>query len=209
MITSTTTRRTGGLDLAAVRTRLAGQDGPRYWRSLEELAETPEFLAYLHREFPDQADRWAEGDGEGTSRRAFMKLMGASLALAGVAGCSSEPAEKIVPYVRMPEQIVPGKPLFYASLVPMAGHATGVVVESHMGRPTMLEGNEQHPGSLGAVDAMAQAGVLTLYDPDRCEAITRRRLINTWDNFLREAVGIIDAQGKSRGAGLRMLTETV
>src|SRR5437660_11235377 len=90
-----------GLDLTALRARLAGQGGPRYWRSFEELAETPEFLSYLRREFPDHAEDWADGP----SRRSFLKLMGASLALAGVAGCSSEPAEKIVPYVRMPEQL--------------------------------------------------------------------------------------------------------
>ncbi|MEA2630533.1 MAG: hypothetical protein QOE66_752, partial [Chloroflexota bacterium] len=200
-----TRRHADGLDLPALRARLAGEGGPRYWRSLEELAETPEFFAYLRREFPDQAETWADGP----SRRTFLKLMGASLALAGVAGCSTEPAEKIVPYVRMPEQLVPGKPLYYATQVPLSGYATGVLVESHMGRPTMIEGNKNHPGSLGAIDPMTQASILDLYDPDRSQAITRRRLINTWDNFLREAVGVIDAQRASKGAGLRVLTETV
>src|SRR4051812_1714831 len=124
--TPTTTRRhADGLDLPAIRARLAGEGGPRYWRSLEELAETPEFLAYLRREFPDRAGEWADGP----SRRTFLKLMGASLALAGVSGCSSEPAEKIVPYVRMPEQLVQGKPLFYATQVSLSGYATGVVAE--------------------------------------------------------------------------------
>src|SRR5215467_11040260 len=131
----------------------------QYWRGLDELAETPEFLAYLHREFPERATEWADG----TSRRTFLKLMGASLALAGVAGCSSEPAEKIVPYVRMPEQLVPGKPLYYATSVPLGGYATGVLAESHMGRPTMVEGNPAHPDSLGAIDPWTQATVLTLY----------------------------------------------
>ena len=204
--TSTSTRRhADGLDLPALRARLAGEGGPRYWRSLEELAETPEFLKYLRREFPDRAEEWADGP----SRRTFLKLMGASLALAGVAGCSSEPAEKIVPYVRMPEQLIPGKPLYYATQVPLSGYATGVLVESHMGRPTMIEGNTRHPDSRGAIDPMTQASILTLYDPDRSQAITRKRLINTWDNFLREAVGVIDALRSKKGAGLRILTETV
>src|SRR3954453_109311 len=201
----TTKPTSDGLDLPALRARLAGEGGPRYWRSLEELAETPEFLAYLRREFPDQAGQRADGP----SRRTFLKLMGASLALAGVAGCESQPAEKIVPYVRLPEQIVPGKPLYFATQVPLSGYATGVLVESHMGRPTMIEGNPNHPDSLGAIDPMTQAAVLTLYDPDRSRAITRRGLITPWDNFLREAAGVIDAQRARKGAGLRILTETV
>jgi molybdopterin-containing oxidoreductase family iron-sulfur binding subunit len=205
--TATAQRHSGEPGLAALRARLASQDGPRYWRSLEELAETPEFLAYLDREFPERADQWSDGE----SRRAFLKLMGASLALAGVAcaGCSSEPAEKIVPYVRMPEQLVPGKPLYYATLVPLGGHATGVLAESHMGRPTMVEGNPAHPDSLGAIDPWTQATVLTLYDPDRSQVVLRRRLISTWDAFLLEAEQAIDAVRGRKGAGLRILTETV
>ena len=136
--------------------------------------------------------------------------MGASLALAGVSGCmTSEPPEKIVPYVRMPEQLVPGKPLYYATVVPLAGYATGVLAESHMGRPTMVEGNPGHPDSLGAIDPWTQATVLTLYDPDRSQVVTRRRLISTWDAFLLEAEGAIDAVRAAKGAGLRILTETV
>ena len=200
-----TRRQPDGLDLTALRARLAGKQGPRYWRSLEELAETPEFLAYIDREFPQQASEWSDGP----SRRTFLKLMGASLALAGVSGCSSEPAEKIVPYVRMPEQLVPGKPLYYATQVPLAGYATGVIVESHMGRPTMVEGNEKHPGSQGAIDPWTQATVLTLYDPDRSQVVSRRQQISTWDNFLLEAAGAIAAQRAKKGAGVRILTETV
>jgi molybdopterin-containing oxidoreductase family iron-sulfur binding subunit len=201
----TTRRQPDGLDLTALRARLAAQEGPRYWRSLEELAETPEFLAYLDQEYPEQAAHWADGP----SRRTFLKLMGASLALAGVSGCSSEPAEKIVPYVRMPEQLVPGKPLHYATIVPLAGYATGVLAESHMGRPTMVEGNPAHPDSRGAIDPWTQATVLTLYDPDRSQVVTRRRLISTWDAFLLEAERAIDAARVHKGAGLRILTETV
>jgi molybdopterin-containing oxidoreductase family iron-sulfur binding subunit len=203
---TTTRRRSDGLDLTALRARLAAEEGPRYWRSLEELAETAEFRAYLDKEYPEQAAHWADD----TSRRTFLKLMGASLALAGVSGCmTSEPAEKIVPYVRMPEQLVPGKPLYYATTVPLAGYAIGVLAESHMGRPTMIEGNPAHPASRGAIDPWTQATVLTLYDPDRAQVVTHRRLISTWDAFLLEAERALDATRVRKGAGLRILTETV
>jgi molybdopterin-containing oxidoreductase family iron-sulfur binding subunit len=198
-------RRLDGSGLAALRARLASQGGPRYWRSLEELAETPEFVAYLGREFPERAAEWTDA----ASRRTFLKLMGASLALAGVAGCSSERAEKIVPYVRMPEQLVPGKPLYYATSVPLCGYATGVLAESHMGRPTMVEGNPAHPDSQGAIDPWTQATVLTLYDPDRAQIVLRQTLISTWDTFLLEAESALDAARAKKGAGLRILTETV
>ena len=139
-----------------------------YWRSLGELADTLEFREYLHREFPEQASEWNDPKG----RRQFLKLMSASLALAGVGACTRQPPEPIVPYVRQPEDIVPGRPLFFASAIPMSGVAQPVLVESHMGRPTKIEGNPQHPASLGATDAITQAAVLELYDPDRAKTIT-------------------------------------
>jgi molybdopterin-containing oxidoreductase family iron-sulfur binding subunit len=199
-------RSTDGLDLTALRARLAGQRGPRYWRCLEELAETPEFQDYLRREFPSDA-YWTDP----ASRRTFLRLMGASLALAGVgvSGCSSEPPEKIVPYVRAPEEIVPGRPLWFASAVGLGGFATGVLVESHMGRPTFVAGNEKHPDSLGAIDPFAQATVLTLYDPDRSQGVMQGAKTGTWDNFLLAAVEALDAQRAKQGAGLHVLTETV
>ncbi len=195
---------TDGLDLTALRARLADERSPRYWRSLEELAETPEFQEYLRREFPSSA-YWTEP----ASRRTFLTLMGASLALAGVGGCSSEPAEKIVPYVRAPEEIVPGKPLWFATAVTLGGYATGVLVESHMGRPTFVAGNEKHPESLGAIDPFAQGSILTLYDPDRSQVVMQAKQISTWDAFLLHAVAALDAQKPKQGAGLRILTETV
>ncbi len=193
------------LDLAAIRARLAGTQGKTYWRSLEELAETEEFREFLHREFPRQASEWADPVG----RREFLILMGASLALAGLNACTGQPDEKIVPYVRAPEQIVPGKPLFFATAMPLRGFANGVLVESHMGRPTKVEGNPRHPASLGATDAFAQASVLTLYDPDRSQVVSKAGGISTWDAFLA-AFGLeLDRQRASKGAGLRVLTETV
>src|SRR4051812_40550679 len=111
-------------------------DGPRYWRSLSELSETPEFRDFVHREFPQQASEWHDP----VSRRNFLKLMGASVALAGVgAGCYKHPPEKIVPYVVPPEYTVAGKPIFFATAVPFNGYGHGVLVESYSFRPTKIE----------------------------------------------------------------------
>ena len=102
-------------DLASVRARLAGTRGQRYWRSLEEVAQTREFKDWVHREFPAGASEWLEG----TSRRDFLKLMAASLALAGLTACTKQPIEAIVPYVKQPEAVVPGEPLFFALWIPI------------------------------------------------------------------------------------------
>ncbi len=195
------------LDLATIRARLATARGKAYWRSLEELAETEGFQELLRREFPRQASTWVDPVG----RREFLKLMGASLALAGLGGCGSPAStdEKIVPYVRQPEAIVPGKPLFFATAVPMAGFGIGVLVESHEGRPTKIEGNPQHPASLGATDAFAQASVLALYDPDRSQVVTRAGRISTWNALFSTLNAELETQRLRRGAGLRVLTEAV
>jgi molybdopterin-containing oxidoreductase family iron-sulfur binding subunit len=194
------------LDLNALRTRLAVLRGPVYWRSLEELAETPEFQEFLHREFPENASELRDPVG----RREFLKLMGASLALAGISGCGvAPPVEKIVPYVRPPEQIVPGKPLYFSTAMTLSGMATGVLVESHMGRPTKIEGNPDHPASLGASDIHAQASILTLYDPDRSQVVSNAGRITSYSAFLNAVTPAIARQRVSRGAGLRFLTETV
>jgi MoCo/4Fe-4S cofactor protein with predicted Tat translocation signal len=185
------------LDLAAVRARLAGLQGQQYWRGLEELAATDEFEELLRREFPRQAGGWMGP----ISRRKFLKLMGASLALAGLSGCGSQPAEKIVPYVEAPEEIVPGKPLFYASALQTGGFARGVLVESHMGRPTKIEGNPRHPASLGATDVFAQASVLTLYDPDRSQAVSNAGRISSWEAFVAALTAQMQQQRAAGGAG--------
>src|SRR5262249_14312760 len=148
----------------------------KYWRSFEELAGTKEFQAFVDDEFPNRTPDW----NDPASRRKFLTLMGASVALAGASACTVQPRETIVPYVRQPEEFVPGKPLFYATAMSMAGIATGVLVESHLGRPTKVEGNSDHPGSLGATDAFMQASVLTLYDPDRSQTVLRNGNISTW-----------------------------
>jgi molybdopterin-containing oxidoreductase family iron-sulfur binding subunit len=193
------------MNFSAIRSRLAGSEGRLYWRSLGELADTPEFREYLHREFPEQASEWNDPKG----RRDFLKLMSASLALAGVGACTRQPPENIVPYVRQPEEMIPGRPLFFASAIQFSGVAAPVLVESHMGRPTKIEGNPEHPASLGATDAFTQASVLDLYDPDRAQTITFRGDVQPWSAFLTAVSNALNAQRTRQGAGLRFLTPPI
>jgi MoCo/4Fe-4S cofactor protein with predicted Tat translocation signal len=193
------------VDLLGARRRLDGRQGRTYWRSLEELAETPQFLEFLHREFPEQASELDDP----SARRQFLKMMGASLALAGLTGCTRQPDEKIVPYVKAPEGVIPGRPQYFATAVLDGGYAKGVLVESHMGRPTKIEGNPDHPASLGSTDAIGQAEVLGLYDPDRSQTLTYLGEIRTWAQFLANMRSAVAAQRPVGGAGLRILTETV
>jgi MoCo/4Fe-4S cofactor protein with predicted Tat translocation signal len=180
-------------------------EGPAVWRCLEELAGSKEFQAFVDDEFPDRAPDWNSAG----SRRRFLTLMGASLALAGAVGCTRQPPEKIVPYVHQPEQLAPGKPLFYATAISVRGIGTGVLAESHQGRPTKIEGNQRHPGSLGATDAAMQASVLTLYDPDRSQTVLENGRISGWGPFLAALAEVREAAGQRKGSGLRLLTGTV
>jgi MoCo/4Fe-4S cofactor protein with predicted Tat translocation signal len=193
------------LDIKAIRERLQQAGGPQYWRSLESVAETPEFQEFLHREFPANASEWTDPVG----RRSFLKLMSASMALAGATACTVQPTELIVPYVRQPEEEIPGKPLFFATAMTLGGVATGLLVESHEGRPTKIEGNPDHPGSLGATDLFAQGSILTLYDPDRSQSIVQLGVIRPWSAFVTAMKSALQGQGASKGAGLRIVTETV
>jgi MoCo/4Fe-4S cofactor protein with predicted Tat translocation signal len=192
------------IDLEALRSKLAEGNGKRFWQSLEELAETKEYREFLENEFPANA----KAQSEGINRRELLKLAAASAALAGLSACTKLPTEKIVPYVKPPEEIIPGKPLFYATSMPLAGVATGLLIESHMGRPTKVEGNPEHPGSLGGTDVFAQASVLTLYDPDRSQAVMLEGRISSWGAFMT-AMGNARSQLVPKGTGLRILTETV
>src|SRR5262245_60945896 len=135
--------------------------------------------------------------------------MGASLALAGETACTRQPPEKIVPYVRQPEELIPGRPLFFATAMPLGGVATGLLVESHEGRPTKIEGNPLHPGSAGGSDIFAQAAILGLYDPDRSQTLTNLGEIRPWSGFLGAIRAALTAQAARKGAGLRLLTESV
>ncbi len=194
------------LDLDLIRNRLEGRRGQDFWRSLDEVAETPEFQDYLEHEFPEQADTW----NEATSRRSFLKLMGASLALAGVTGCKTpQPEDEIIPYIDMPEQLLPGNPLFYATAMELQGYGFGLLAESNMGRPTKIEGNEAHPASLGATHPWAQAEILNLYDPDRSQSVRHHGRASTWDELLNAHAREMEIARARGGAGVRILTGPV
>src|SRR6266545_3308137 len=150
-----------------------------YWRSLGQLEESPESRAFLEREFPEGASELPEG----VTRREMMMLLGASLSLAGLAGCR-RPVEEIVPYVSAPEDVVPGIPRYYTTTMPFRRSAYGLIVESHEGRPTKIEGNPSHPSTLGASSARVQASVLGLYDPDRSKWPTLRGTGKSWNDFV-------------------------
>jgi molybdopterin-containing oxidoreductase family iron-sulfur binding subunit len=183
----------------------APEQGSRFWRSFEELSGSGEFQSLLEREFPSQLAVWDDPVG----RRNFLRLMAASFGLAGAVGCARPPVETIVPYVKQPELIVQGEPLYFASAAPRSGYGLGVLVESHMGRPTKIEGNPHHPASLGSTDPFTQAAVLGLYDPDRSQTVMRRGVIDTWDHFLTSLKETMSGLRARRGAGLRILTETI
>ena len=193
------------LDLKTARAQIAETKGPEYWRSLEELAGSSAFQEMLHREFPKGASEWLDA----VSRRGFLKLMGASLAMAGMTACTKQPLEPIVPYVKQPEEVIPGRPLFYATAFTLGGYASPILVESHLYRPTKIEGNEQHPASLGGTDIFAQASILGMYDPDRSQTIAYLGDVRTWGNFLEAIRGPLSAQKAVQGAGIRILTQTV
>jgi len=194
------------LDLAAVRAKLQSKTGKQYWRSLEELAEDPHFTELLQREFPRQAP--SEWD-EGVDRRDFLKLMAASLAFAGLSGCGLPPQGHIVPYVKQPEGMTLGKPLFFATVMPFGADAIGLLVESHEGRPTKIEGNPDHPSSLGGTNAFAQACILDLYDPDRAQITTNFDDMRGWPQFLDSAQAAAATIKSTNGAGFRILTGTI
>ena len=193
------------LDLETARARIAETKGPEFWRSLEELAGSPEFQEMLHREFPKGASEWLDS----VSRRGFLKLMGASLAMAGMTACTKQPLEPIVPYVRQPEEVIPGRPLYFATAFTLGGYASPLLVESHLYRPTKIEGNDRHPASLGGTDVFAQASILEMYDPDRSQTITYLGDVRTWGKFLQEIRGPLSVQKGLQGAGIRILTRTV
>jgi len=203
----------GKLDLESVRARIdhatahdaAEKTGPEYWRSLEELAGSDDFQDALHREFPKGASEWVDS----VSRRGFLKVMGASLGLAGMTGCVRLPLEPIVPYVRQPEEMIPGRPMFYATACTLGGYASPLLVESHLGRPTKVEGNDQHPASLGGTDIFAQASILGLYDPDRSQTVVSMGDLRSWQAFLGAIRGPLSVQKTLQGAGIRILTPTI
>jgi len=197
-------------DLEPIRADIRRKTGREFWRSLEELSGTDRFRDFLHREFPSlNAPDTDPSLLDPNGRRNFMKLMGASLALAGLTACTKQPKELVVPYVKTPDGLVPGKTQFYATAMTLGGVAQGLLVESHEGRPTKIEGNPDHPGSLGATNIQAQASVLGLYDPDRSQSVLKLGNPRTWGDFLNEFRTWIDGQRIKQGEGIRILTETL
>jgi MoCo/4Fe-4S cofactor protein with predicted Tat translocation signal len=180
----------------------------RLWRSLDELEGTPAFQKGLKYEYPEGRVPKALLEG-GVTRRDILKLMGASAGLAGAVACTKLPAEKIVPYVHQPEEFVPGIPLFFATANSLRGVGRGVLVESHLGRPTKVEGNPGHPASLGAADAFGQASVLNLYDPDRSQVPIHLGHVASWETFVADLGNALVGERSTGGAGLRILTGSV
>jgi MoCo/4Fe-4S cofactor protein with predicted Tat translocation signal len=181
---------------------LADTTGARYWRSLEELARTPEFREAVRREFPD--DEWDRLPP--ATRRQFLRVMGASLGFAGLTACRW-PKEEIVPFSHRPEERTPGAPQQFATSLEMAGAALGLLVTSYDGRPIKVEGNPEHPDSLGAATAAAQASILGLYDPDRSRRLVFREAgeeyVKGWDDFASDAARSFVGTGE----GVAVLSE--
>src|SRR5436309_951566 len=193
-------------------------NGKTYWRSLEELIDAPEFREFVQREFPQQAEEWDDP----VERRTFLKLMGASLALAGLSGCVIQPPEKVIPYVKQPEEETPGKGLYFATAFSLGGIATPLLVRSNEGRPTKIEGNPDHPNNRtsdpndkgsSATDIFSQASILTLYDPYRSQTPLYRCESASWSTFVAELREAIEKENDGlkakRGTSLRFLTETI
>src|ERR1039458_9900428 len=192
-------------------TTSAQATGRRYWRSLDELADTPEFKDWLHREFPQGASEFEDG----VSRRHFVKIMSASFMLAGLgvmgAGCR-RPVEKLEPFGQQPENYVYGEPEYYATAMPTRTGAVPLVAKSYEGRPIKLEGNAKFPGSNGGTDRYAQASILNLYDPDRAKRFTKLNQGKMEAVSGDEALGFLDELSKkftaNQGEGLAFLAES-
>jgi MoCo/4Fe-4S cofactor protein with predicted Tat translocation signal len=184
----------------------SGQDAPltgrKYWRSLDALSNKAEFREWVHREFPEGAAEMLDGQ----SRRNVLKLMAASFGLAGLTACR-RPVEKILPAAKAIEDYIPGQPYFYATAMPLGGTVVPLLVETHDGRPTKIEGNPDHPHSLGAAPAFAQASILSLYDPDRSPEVLKEGLAASWDEFRKFAADHFSKAGD--GTGLRFVSQKI
>ncbi len=191
------------MTLNQVREELKGVKGKRYWRSIDELSNTAEFQAAVEREFPSAAQEWVDP----VSRRGFLKLMGASMALAGMAGCTKQPDEPIYPYVKAPEDLVLGKPMYFATANPLPTGAVPVLVKSDQFRPIKVDGNPEHAYNHGSSDVFSQGTLLDLYDPDRSKHVTYRGENRGWAEFTQELR--LKAAASKDGTGLYFLSATV
>jgi MoCo/4Fe-4S cofactor protein with predicted Tat translocation signal len=193
------------LTLAEVRAKLAGQTGKKYWRSIDELAGTPEFETAVREEFPQHSSEWIDP----VSRRGFLKLMGASMALAGLSGCTKQPDEPIYPYVKAPEDLVLGKPVYFATTFPFPTGAVPLLVKSDAYRPIKVDGNPEHPYNQGGSDPITQGTLLDLYDPDRSQRVYYRDETRPWPAFLANYRAMLADKKSSGGQGLYFLSSTV
>ena len=191
------------MTLAAVREKLNGTKGKKFWRSLDELANTPEFQAAVEREFPSAAQEWVDP----VSRRGFLKLMGASMALAGLAGCTKQPDEPIYPYIKAPEDLILGKPMYFATAHPFTTGAVPLLVKSDEFRPIKIDGNPEHAYNHGSSDPYSQGTLLDLYDPDRSQHVLYRGESREWGEFA-EAFRSKVASTKD-GTGIYFLSATI
>ncbi|MGA2569950.1 MAG: TAT-variant-translocated molybdopterin oxidoreductase [Terracidiphilus sp.] len=191
------------MSLEAVRRELKGMKGKKLWRSLDELANTPEFQAAVEREFPSAAQEWIDP----VSRRGFLRLMGASVALAGLAGCTKQPDEPIYPYIKAPEDLILGKPMYFATAHPFPTGAVPLLVKSDEFRPIKIDGNPEHAYNRGGSDPFSQATLLDLYDPDRSQHVMYRGESREWGEFaqaLRDKV-----TSTKDGTGIYFLSSTI
>ncbi|HEV2274691.1 MAG TPA: TAT-variant-translocated molybdopterin oxidoreductase [Acidobacteriaceae bacterium] len=193
------------LTLEEARARLAGKTGKKYWRSVDELADTPAFRQALEREFPSQASEWIDP----VSRRGFLKVMGASLALAGLSGCTKQPDETIYPYVKQPEDLVLGRPVYFATAFPFPTGAVPLLVKSDAYRPIKVDGNPEHPYNQGGSDPISQGTLLDLYDPDRSQRVLYRGEPREWPAFLAAFRAMASDKKANGGSGLYILSDTV
>ena len=191
------------MTLEAVRRELSGTKGKKFWRSLDELANTEEFQAAVEREFPSAAQEWVDP----VSRRGFLKLMGASMALAGLAGCTKQPDEPIYPYIKAPEDLILGKPMYFATAHPFTTGAVPLLVKSDEFRPIKVDGNPEHAYNHGSSDPYSQGTLLDLYDPDRSQHVTYRGENREWAEF---AEAFRDKVTSTKdGSGIYFLSATI
>src|SRR5882762_1445278 len=184
--------------------------GRQYWRSLDQLADKPEFRTWMEREFPQGASEWTDP----VSRRHFVSIMSASFMLAGLglagSGCR-RPEQQIEPFGKMPENYVHGVPQYYATAMPTRSGAVALVAKSNDGRPTKLEGNDRHPDSNGGTDRYAQASILNLYDPDRAmdfkTGLKNEQSVTSADKAMDALTAIARAAQGNGGQGLAFLME--
>ena len=193
------------LTLEAARAKLAGQTGKTYWRSVDELADTPAFREMVEREFPTQAAEWIDP----VSRRGFLKVMSASLALAGLSGCTKQPDEPIYPYVKEPEDLVLGRPVYFATAMPFNTGAVPLLVKTDAYRPIKVDGNPEHPVNRGSSDPLSQGSLLDLYDPDRSQRVINRGEVREFAAFLAAFRAMLSDKKASGGAGIYILSDTV